>query len=135
MIKIEVNNIYNLDCIEGMKYIPDEFVDLIITDPPFAIDFKASRENYNRNSENVLDGYHEIPGNIYYDFTLKWMEQAFRTLKRSGSMFVFSGWNYLKDILNALDKVGFITVNHIIWKYQFGVVTKRKFVTSHYHCL
>ena len=31
--------------------------------------------------------------------------------------------------------MGFITVNHIIWKYQFGVVTKRKFVTSHYHCL
>jgi len=31
--------------------------------------------------------------------------------------------------------LGFITVNHIIWKYQFGVVTKRKFVTSHYHCL
>ena len=35
----------------------------------------------------------------------------------------------------ALDHVGFITVNHIIWKYQFGVVTKKKFVTSHYHCL
>lgn len=35
----------------------------------------------------------------------------------------------------ALDEIGFITVNHIIWKYQFGVVTRRKFVTSHYHCL
>lgn len=35
----------------------------------------------------------------------------------------------------SLDETGFVTVNHIIWKYQFGVVTKRKFVTSHYHCL
>jgi site-specific DNA-methyltransferase (adenine-specific) len=26
-------------------------------------------------------------------------------------------------------------INHIIWKYQFGVFTKRKFVTSHYHIL
>ncbi|MGC8982125.1 MAG: DNA-methyltransferase, partial [Minisyncoccia bacterium] len=50
-------------------------------------------------------------------------------------MYVFSGWNNLKDILIALDEIGFITVNHIIWKYQFGVVTKRKFITSHYHCL
>mgnify|MGYP000471625040 CR=1 FL=1 len=41
----------------------------------------------------------------------------------------------MKDILIAIDDLGFITVNHIIWKYQFGVVTKRKFVTSHYHCL
>ena len=31
--------------------------------------------------------------------------------------------------------MGFTTINHIIWKYQFGVVTKKKFVTSHYHCL
>jgi site-specific DNA-methyltransferase (adenine-specific) len=63
------------------------------------------------------------------------MSEAFRILKDSGSMYVFSGWNNLKDILRALDDVGFITINHIIWKYQFGVVTKKKFVTSHYHCL
>jgi site-specific DNA-methyltransferase (adenine-specific) len=50
-------------------------------------------------------------------------------------MYVFSGWNNLKDLLVALDEIGFVTVNHLIWKYQFGVVTKRKFVTSHYHCL
>jgi DNA modification methylase len=50
-------------------------------------------------------------------------------------MYVFSGWNNLKDILNALDEIGFTTVNHIIWKYQFGVVTRRKFTTSHYHCI
>ena len=50
-------------------------------------------------------------------------------------MYVFSGWNNLKDILTALDDIGFTTVNHIIWKYQFGVVTTKKFVTSHYHCI
>jgi site-specific DNA-methyltransferase (adenine-specific) len=48
---------------------------------------------------------------------------------------VFSGWNNLRDILNAIEDVGFITVNHIIWKYQFGVYTRRRFVTAHYHCL
>ena len=63
------------------------------------------------------------------------MSEAFRILKESGSMYVFSGWNNLKDVLSALDDVGFTTVNHIIWKYQFGVVTKKKYVTSHYHCL
>ena len=50
-------------------------------------------------------------------------------------MYVFSGWNNLKDILTALDDNNFTTINHIIWKYQFGVVTSKKFVTSHYHCL
>jgi site-specific DNA-methyltransferase (adenine-specific) len=135
MKKIEINKIYNMNCVEGMKLIPKNKIDLIITDPPFAIDFKATKANYNRISSRVMQGYNEIQPKDYYDFTFSWMKEAFRILRDSGSMYVFSGWNNLKDILMALDDVGFITINHIIWKYQFGVVTKKKFVTSHYHCL
>ena len=32
---IEINRIYNEDCLEGMKTLPDECVDLIITSPPY----------------------------------------------------------------------------------------------------
>lgn len=124
-----------MNCIEGMKTIPKNRIDLIITDPPFAIDFKATKANYNRTASRVMVGYNEIKQEDYYQFTLDWMKEAFRILEESGSMYVFSGWNNLRDILNSLSEVGFITVNHIIWKYQFGVVTKKKFVTSHYHCL
>jgi site-specific DNA-methyltransferase (adenine-specific) len=132
---LELDSIFNLDCIEGMKQIPDGSIDLVVTDPPFAIEFKAKRANYNRTQSRVLEGYTEIPKAKYYDFTVAWMTEVFRVLRKSGSMYVFSGWNNLKDILNAIDVAGFIVVNHIIWKYQFGVVTKRRFVASHYHCL
>lgn len=124
-----------MDCLEGLPHVENESIDLIITDPPFALDFKASKANYNRKDSNVLSGYVEIAPEHYLNFTRAWMQEAFRCLKTCGSMFVFSGWTNLKDILIALDEVGFVTVNHIIWKYQFGVVCKRKFVTSHYHCL
>ena len=118
-----------------MQEIPKNKFDLVITDPPFAINFKATKSNYNRTASRVIQGYNEILPENYYDFSVNWMSEAFRILKESGSMYVFSGWNNLKDILSALDDVGFTTVNHIIWKYQFGVVTKKKYVTSHYHCL
>ena len=118
-----------------MKDIPDNKIDLVITDPPFAINFKSKKANYNRNASRVLSGYNEIESKNYYNFTYNWMSQINRILKKSGSMYVFSGWNNLKDILIALDNNGFTTINHIIWKYQFGVVTSKKFVTSHYHCL
>ena len=130
-----MNKIYNKDCIIGMKTIPDETIDLVVTDPPFAINFKAKKANYNRTASRVLSGYNEINVEDYYKFTNNWMLQVKRVLKKSGSMYVFSGWNNLKDILTALDVNGFTTINHIIWKYQFGVVTAKKFVTSHYHCL
>lgn len=135
MEPLEINRVYRMDCIEGMKLMSPNSVDLVITDPPFAIDFKAKRSNYNRTGERVLEGYNEISKESYYEFTLAWMKQAYQVLKETGSMYVFSGWNNLKDILVALDEIGFITINHLIWKYQFGVATRRKFVSSHYHCL
>ena len=132
---MELNQIYNTDCMVGMQNIPDGKVDLIITDPPFAIDFKRMKSNYNRKSEHVLEGYQDIKKEEYYDFTLNWMREAYRVLSDQGSMYIISGWTNLKDILNAVDAVGFHTLNHLVWKYQFGVFTKRRFVTSHYHIL
>jgi site-specific DNA-methyltransferase (adenine-specific) len=129
------NTIHNEDCLEGMKRIDASSVDLVITDPPFAIEFRARRANYNRTASRVLEGYNEITREEYPEFTLGWMKEVWRILKDSGSMYVFSGWNNLRDILNAVDRTGFTVVNHLIWKYQFGVVTRRRYVTSHYHCI
>ena len=127
--------VFNEDCLSGMQKLPLEVVDLVITDPPFGIDFKAKRANYNRLPGRVLEGYNEVAQEDYLRFSKAWLEEVQRVLKPSGSAFIFSGWNNLKEILIALDAVGLETINHVIWKYQFGVATKRKFVTSHYHCL
>jgi len=135
MSVLEIDRIYNMDCLVGLPQIAAQSIDLIITDPPFAISFRAHRSNYHRTAARVLEGYGEIAAADYYTFTRQWLAEAFRILKEEGSLYVFSGWNNLKDVLNALDEVGFVTVNHLIWKYQFGVVTRRRFVTSHYHCL
>lgn len=32
---IELNNIYNMDCVEGMKLLPDSCIDLTVTSPPY----------------------------------------------------------------------------------------------------
>ncbi len=130
-----INTVRHGDCMEFLCAMPDNCVDLVVTDPPFAIDFKSRTANYNRMQSRVLDGYNEIRERDYQSFTSGWLAQATRVLKDSGSMYIFSGWNHLKEILIAIDECGLITVNHIIWKYQFGVTTKRKYVTSHYHCL
>ena len=133
--KVQFDQIYNMDCIEGMGLVGKSSIDLVVTDPPFAIDFGPKKSNYNRKQSRVLGGYNEIRSEDYYAFTRTWMQRAYDALKESGSMYVFSGWTNLTDILNAIRDVNFTLVNHIIWKYQFGVVTSRKYVTSHYHCL
>jgi site-specific DNA-methyltransferase (adenine-specific) len=129
------NTLYEGDALTLLPQIPGSVVDLIVTDPPFAIDFKAQRLNYNRTGSNVLEGYQEIPEEEYGEFTKRWIAEAERVLAPTGSMYIFSGWNRLRDILEGIDAAGLTTINHLIWKYQFGVFTKKKYVTSHYHIL
>ncbi len=133
--RLEYDEIYNMDCLQGLELMRPSSVDLVVTDPPFAIDFRPRRSNYNRRGSRVLDGYSEVSSVDYYEFTKRWMQLSSAALKESGSMYVFSGWNNLSDVLNAIRDVKLTVVNHIIWKYQFGVVTKKRYVTSHYHCL
>ena len=130
-----LNCILNENCIDGLKKIDKGSVDLVVTDPPFAIDFQKVGGQYNRKSENVLKGYNEIKQEDYFDFTVGWLSGVKNALKDDGVLFLVSGWSNLRDILNAVEKEGFFTINHLIWKYQFGVFTKKKFVTSHYHIL
>jgi len=127
---------YNMDCISGSRsHIPDGVVDLIITDPPFAIEGDQLHRLYNRKEEHVVQGYVEVARENYRDFSFRWLEQAKRVLKDTGSMYIVSGWTNLLDILLAIEQNGLELINHIIWKYNFGVSTKNKFVTSHYHIL
>ena len=42
---MELNKIYNEDCIEYMRSLPDECVDLIVGDPPY---YKAIDEKWDK---------------------------------------------------------------------------------------
>lgn len=129
-----VDHVLYEDCVEGMKKLPNESVDVIVADPPFGLSFTGKESIYNRDDRFVKSGYHEVEGD-YEEFSLRWIQELPRIMKKSGSAWIFSGWTHLGDILNAVRKVGLILVNNVIWKYQFGVFTDRKFVTSHYHIL
>lgn len=131
--KIQDEIIYG-DCIKGMDELEDGSVDLVVADPPFGIDFSGKESIYNRKSENVVEGYIEVDGG-YDKFTLDWISKLPRILKDTASVYIFSGYTNLKDVLIAIEKAGLYLINHIIWKYQFGVFTRKKFVTSHYHLL
>lgn len=127
---------YNMDCVEGCRqHLDDECVDLIITDPPYGIEGDALHKHYNRNEGYVVDGYHEVSRSDYERFSREWIAQAERILRPGGAIYIVSGYTHLREILNALHQTRLQEVNHLIWKYNFGVYTKSKYVSSHYHML
>lgn len=120
------------DCIEGMKRLPAESIDLVIADPPFGIDFDGKSSVYNRDDRLVIEGYEETEDS-YPEFTSKWLVELPRIMKPEASAYVFSGWTNLDAVLEGARDAGLVTLNHLIWHYPFGVYTKKRFVTSHYH--
>jgi site-specific DNA-methyltransferase (adenine-specific) len=135
-VNLHNSTFYNGDCISGAaRHIPDNSVDLIITDPPYGINGNKLHLHYNRNEDFVIEGYVEIPQKEYAVFSEKWIREAERVLRPGGSIYIVSGYTNLIDVLNALRKTNLKEINHIIWKYNFGVFTRQKYISSHYHIL
>jgi site-specific DNA-methyltransferase (adenine-specific) len=130
------NHIFEGDCISlSKKYLSDNSVDLIITDPPYGIAGHTLDKHYNRDEKNVIKGYTDIDSKDYAKFSKDWIKEATRVLRPGRRMFIVSGWSHLVDILDAIQLCELTIINHIIWKFNFGVYTTRKFVSSHYHIL
>ena len=128
--------LYNEDCISGAaRHIPDGSIDLLVTDPPYGIEGDRLHRHYNRDERFVVSGYVEVPWEEYGPFCHRWIREAERVLRPGGSLYILSGYTNLYHILDALRSTSLHEVNHIIWKYNFGVFTQRKFISSHYHIL
>jgi DNA modification methylase len=96
---MEINKIYLGDCIELMKQIPDESVDIILTDPPYNI----SKENDNRDRSKLNSPIMRRESPLTYDFgewdnksrdeflhfTKEWLKECCRILKDGGTIISF----------------------------------------------
>lgn len=131
--------ILNVD--DGHKIIFDDFrnvrlnekASLVFADPPFGIGFSGNLQTYHRTPDAL--SYVEISAEEYHRFIQELLDWSYNSLESSGSMWLLSGWNNLGTVLNTVENTGFHLLNHCIWKYQFGVFTKKRFTTSHYHLL
>lgn len=136
VVRIGDNLFVNDDCVRGaLAHLPDASVDLIVTDPPYGIEGGKLHRHYNRDERFVVGEYVEVEPAAYAAFSRAWIGQAERVLRPGGQIYVVSGYTNLPDVLHALRGTALREINHIIWKYNFGVYTSTKFVSSHYHIL
>ena len=81
---MELNKIYNEDCLEGMKRIPDSSVDLIVTDPPYLINYKSKgrKGKEHRFKKVILNDDNE-------DLIKDYIKECYRILKDDTAMYMF----------------------------------------------
>ena len=95
------------DCLELMKELPDESVDLVITDPPYNISNYGN--SLTKKGNNIVradfgdwdkwDSQEE-----YFNWCMVWIKQIERILKKGGSFYVFFDNHYADHLTWLMEK-------------------------------
>lgn len=92
------NQIHHCDYLAMLRQIPDESVDLILTDPPYGIGFQS---HVNTNRHDVLEN---DEGDFSYEPLAR---EALRVLKPNTAAFFFTGWSVYPDHFHQVKRAGF----------------------------
>jgi len=121
---MELNKIYCIDCIRGINMLEDNFIDLVVTSPPYNVDLGNNK--YNQNSYNLYNDNRE-----HYEY-IEWLKNIFSLLyvkiSKGGRVCINIGDGKngqvptSSDIISFMTKdIGYIPITHIIWnKSQVG---------------
>ena len=99
------NNIqlFNKDCFDYMKSLPDNSVSLIVTDPPYGINFHGKYDP-DTDWDKFADGE-------FAKFAENWMKEAYRVLKQDGTMWMTCAPTTIPDLFKIIEDIGF--KNHL----------------------
>ena len=92
----QLNRLYNIDCMEAMRKIPDKFFQLAITDPPYGIGIDGQKISINKNPKHNRKE-HQRKG---WDKSIP-KEEYFRELERVSVNQIIWGGNYFVKHLKA----------------------------------
>lgn len=114
---LELNKIHQGDCVELLKKVPDNSIDLIFADPPYNLQLNGELYRPNQTKvDAVNDKWDKFASKEEYDkFTIKWMNECYRVLKETGSFWVIGTYHNIFRVGAILQNIGFWMLNDIIW--------------------
>lgn len=95
------------DAFELIQKLPGESIDLILTDPPYGIDYQSNRREVNPQWEKLI-------GDKNLSWLPKFFEQSFRVLKYDRHFYCFCRWDVWGAFYNVA-KQYFNVKNMIVW--------------------
>jgi DNA modification methylase len=112
-----IDTINQGDCIEQLKKLPDNCIDLIFADPPYNLQLNGELYRPNQTKvDAVNDAWDKFDSKEEYDkFTVLWLTECRRVLKNTGSMWVIGTYHNIFRVGAILQNIGFWMLNDVIW--------------------
>ena len=112
--KVQTNVFLNEDCLLGMQRLPDNSIDLIVTDPPY----KTTSKGNAGNSGGMLQKKINMKGQVFKHNNMSptdYLPEFYRVLKDGSHFYMMSNHVNLIELLNESTKCGFHFIKSIIW--------------------
>lgn len=114
-----INHLHLGNCINVMQSIPANSVDLILTDPPYLVNYR------DRTGRRIIG-----------DNQSNWLEPAFaemyRVLRPHRFAISFYGWNHVDKFMTAWRRAGFRIVGHFVFSKHYA--SKTGFTQARHEC-
>jgi len=119
-MKKTLNRIFNEDMLKGIDKVPNNFVDLVVSDPPYCLG-----KDYGNNSD-------KLDPKDYLKWSKKWIDAVIPKIKDAGGFYIFLTWQYSPEIFSYM-KTKLIMINEIIWDRKVPSMggSTRKFSSVH----
>ena len=130
--------LYNGDCLEILKNLKDNSIDIVITDIPYGIDYSDWDVLHNNTNSALgkgtihqmkntsfkrrgkpINGWSNADKQIPYEYQKwceKWAKELFRITKEGSPILIFSSRRFQHRVCNALEDNGFMIRDILIWQ-------------------
>jgi modification methylase len=115
---LPLNTILAGDCIDVMRSLPENAVDLVFADPPYNLQLKGDLHRPdNSRVDAVDDAWDRFASFETYDaFTRAWLSAARRILKPHGAIWVIGSYHNIFRVGAAMQDAGFWLLNDVVWR-------------------
>jgi DNA modification methylase len=116
--KVKTNRIECGECVQKLKKLESESVDLVFADPPYNLQLGGDLTRPDQSHvDAVEDGWDKFDSFAAYDaFSRDWLSEARRILKPDGAIWVIGSYHNIFRIGSLLQDLDFWILNDVVWR-------------------
>jgi DNA modification methylase len=123
------------DAVFMSKLMNGKVADLLITDPPYNVDYSSKNEQLNKVSkgnrvQTPIENDRQS-AERFYDFLLKAFSSAFERTKRGGGFYVFYASCEVINFRSAIAQAGFSVKQELVWSKNHFVLGRQDYQWKH----